>query len=215
MSVCHVGARGLIRQTAGLPCRAWSHQLLLLSFSSRGVYVWNECAWKHAVALLRLCAPQLDRLWRSFGSTSGSSLIREPLDWRTQTRPPRAGKKGGKMGGECSRSKTRANSHIITFPAAIFQLARYRSACKPLDTLCLSPTGLEATFCPTSVEISPHSGGGQARLPGKPSRYAGMALSWIWHWCAFHPLLPVFMVKRGQTTVIYALEENLFLRKKS
>lgn len=52
----------------------------------------NKCACKHAADLLRLRAPRLEQLWCSFGSTSGSGLIREPLDWRTQSRPSRAGK---------------------------------------------------------------------------------------------------------------------------
>lgn len=46
------------------------------------------------------------------------------------------------------------NSLIITFPVAIFQLARYRSVRKPVDALCLSPTGLEATLRPSWLEIS-------------------------------------------------------------
>lgn len=141
--------------------------------------------WTNALVSMRW----LEQLWCSFGWSSGSSLIKEPLDWRTHTRPLREWGKRWKAGGECSRSKTRANSHIITFPAAIFQLARYRSVCKPLDALCLSPAGLEATFCPSSVEISPHSGGGQARLPGKPSRHVGMAYIWMWSWCACHAFL--------------------------
>lgn len=36
------------------------------------------------------------------------------------------------------RSKSGVNSLIITFPVAIFQLARYRSVRKPVDALCLS-----------------------------------------------------------------------------
>lgn len=59
------------------------------------------------------------------------------------------------MGGVCSQSKSRANSLIIAFPAAIFQLARYRSACKPVDAPCLSAAGLEATLRPSLFEISP------------------------------------------------------------
>lgn len=58
----------------------------------------------------------------------------------------------------CSQSKSRANSLIIAFPAAIFQLARYRSARKPVDAPCLSATGLEATLRPSLFEISPLTG---------------------------------------------------------
>lgn len=62
------------------------------------------------------------------------------------------------MGAVCSQSKSRANSLIIAFPAAIFQLVRYRSACKPVDAPCLSVTVLEATRRPSLFEISPLTG---------------------------------------------------------
>lgn len=52
------------------------------------------------------------------------------------------------------RSRSRVNSLIITFPVTIFQLARYRSVRKPVDTLCLPPTGLEATLHSSWLEIS-------------------------------------------------------------
>lgn len=107
--------------------RVQSHQLLLLCSHLLHVCV-NKWACKHVVTLLRLCAPRWAQLWCSFRLTSGSSFIRNPLDWRTQTQPLKSGKRGEKAGGVCSQSKSRVSSHIITFPGAIFQLAHYRSA---------------------------------------------------------------------------------------
>lgn len=195
--VCHVSVCSKTHQMARADTSS------VISPAPLPVYVWTNVLVSMPWHSCIYAPPRLEQLWCSFGSTSGSGLIREPLDWRTQNRPWRAGKEGGKAGGACSRSETRANSHIITFPAAIFQLARYRSARELLDALCFSLTGLGATFCPSSVEISPHSGGGQASLPGKASRHAGTAYSWIWLRCAFHVLLPVFMVKGEQTSFFF------------
>lgn len=45
------------------------------------------------------------------------------------------------------RRRPSKSGHINTFPDAIFQLARYRSASMPLVALSLYLNGLEATFC--------------------------------------------------------------------
>lgn len=168
----HADVPSLMPQTAGTV--KWS----MTSSASQLMHVRIDTG-AHERPSNFFCVTEIGQQWYSFVSTSWSSFIKKPLDWGTQSRPPRVWKVG-----EFSQSQSGTNNHIITFPAAIFQLACYRSVCKPLDALCLSPTGPEATFCPSSVEISALRGGGRAHFTGKPSRYA-----------ACHPLLPVFMAK--------------------
>lgn len=96
--------------------RAQSHQLLLLCSHLLHVCV-NKWACKHAVTLLRLCAPRWAQLWCSFRLTSGSSLIRKPLDWRTQTQPLKSGKRGERQVGCAVRIRAERAATLSHFLA--------------------------------------------------------------------------------------------------
>lgn len=96
--------------------RAQSHQLLLLCSHLLHVCV-NKWACKHAVTLLRLCAPRWAQLWCSFRLTSGSSLIRKPLDWRTQTQPLKSGKRGERQVGCAVRVRAERAATLSHFLA--------------------------------------------------------------------------------------------------
>lgn len=158
MPLCHVGGCSLIHQTARVD------MLSTFSPASLAVFPSHSCMYKqvhcrHATALTDV---HLDR--------PVIPVLLENHHDRDLT--PESVKKQE----ECvvQPEYTRPNSHIITFPDAIFQLARHRSACKSLDALCLSLAGLKATFCLRCFGISQHSGGGQATLHGKLSMYAEM-----------------------------------------
>lgn len=76
----------------------------------------DECTCKHAAVLLHLCAPCSEWLWCSFGSSTGSSLIREPLDWRNQTPTPESRRRGGRQVGSAARvrpERTATLSHFL------------------------------------------------------------------------------------------------------
>lgn len=125
------------------------------------------------MAFLSFCVAQLKQLHFSFGLNSGPSLIS-----KHEIEGPRAGSREVEDTRESKQSETRANIPINTFPATIFQLAWYRSASKPLAVLWLSQTGLVATLLSSCVEISPHSGGGQAGSVWTQSRYARV-VNWL------------------------------------
>lgn len=98
-----------------------------LTCFSRCVPVSRMYVWTNRLVNMRWCSYVYVRLGErgSLALTRGSSIVREPLNWRTRTQALKSGKR---WSGVRSQSKGRANSHIITFPAAICQLTHYRSA---------------------------------------------------------------------------------------
>lgn len=187
MQVTLVAAAWSFKQRV-LTCQARPNQSLLLRFHLLYACIKTRTQ-RHAPPPPRMCATQYEQQWCSFDSTSSSSLIKNPLDWRTQTRPPKVGKVwvgGWRAWPETDQSK-QPHYHISCcyFPISSLSIRLQGSR----------RTGPGATFSLSSVEISPHSGGGQAHLPGKESRHARTAESRVWLWFVFHPLLPVFTVR--------------------
>lgn len=80
---------------------AWSFKQQVLTCQdltclSYCAFIYCTCVSRRALISTHhhsyMCATQYEQQWCSFESTSSSSLIRKPLDWRTQTRPPKVGK---------------------------------------------------------------------------------------------------------------------------